>query len=182
MKKIGLLLFVSFLSISCKKDENTILNVSNSTDFKAFSSEYSDKGNFPVKYTCDGAGISPFIQWSGAPTGTTNYAITIHHFPPTGDKHVYMSVFNIGSNIKEFPENATNIGTLGVNTVNGKNAYAPPCSQGPGIKTYIITVYALSSAPLITTSANQITMDVLLAAISNKTLAKSEILVNYSRP
>jgi hypothetical protein len=66
--------------------------------------------------------------------------------------------------------------------VNGKNTYTPPCSQGPGAKIYVITVYALSEQPTITLAANKITMDVLLDAISTKTLAKSVLSVSYTRP
>jgi phosphatidylethanolamine-binding protein (PEBP) family uncharacterized protein len=93
-----------------------------------------------------------------------------------------MCVFNIGPSVVEFPENSTNIGSWGINTVNGKNTYTPPCSQGPGAKIYVITVYALSDQPTITLAPNKITMDVLLEAISTKTLAKSVMSVTYTRP
>ncbi|MEY3854328.1 MAG: hypothetical protein RIS68_342, partial [Bacteroidota bacterium] len=43
-------------------------------------------------------------------------------------------------------------------------------------------VYALSEQPTITLAANKITMDVLLDAISTKTLAKSVLSVSYTRP
>jgi phosphatidylethanolamine-binding protein (PEBP) family uncharacterized protein len=183
MKKNVLGFIIFCLLLACTKQAEFVPTNDSSTDFKAFSSEFVTNGNFPVKYTCDGSSISPLIQWSGAPNGTISYAITMHHFPPAGaEKHVYMCVYNIGAGLKALPENATNIGNWGINTVNGKNSYSPPCSQGPGAKAYIITVYALSSAPVISTSVNQTTMDVLLTAITNKTLAKSEIFVNYSRP
>jgi phosphatidylethanolamine-binding protein (PEBP) family uncharacterized protein len=90
-------------------------------------------------------------------------------------------VYNIASSVKQLGENVTNIGSWGINTVNGKNMYTPPCSQGPGAKTYIITVYALSSAPVVSTSPSATTMDVVVAGMSGKLLAKSEITVTYTR-
>jgi phosphatidylethanolamine-binding protein (PEBP) family uncharacterized protein len=93
-----------------------------------------------------------------------------------------MCVYNISPDVINFPENTTNLGNWGINTVNGKNTYTPPCSQGPGAKIYVITVYALSEQPTITAAANKVTMDILLDAISTKTLAKSVISVSYTRP
>ena len=181
MKKYITILIASAMFLACAKDE-AVTPTPTTSDFKAYSSAYTNGGNFPAKYTCDGTSTSPLVQWSGAPAGTVSYAITMHHFPPTGDKHVYMCVYNIASNVKELGENVTNIGNWGINTVNGKNTYPPPCSQGPGAKAYIITVYALSSAPLVTTAPNATTMEVVVAAMTGKLLAKSEITVNYTRP
>ncbi len=152
------------------------------SNFEAYSSNFVSNGDFPQKYTCDGASISPEIAWRNPPAGTKGFAITMHHIPPTGEKHVYMCVFNIASNVMIFPENTTNLGSWGINTVNGKNAYTPPCSQGPGAKIYVMTVYALSDQPSISLAPNKITMDVLLDAISTKTLAKSVLSVTYTRP
>ncbi|MCX6193198.1 MAG: YbhB/YbcL family Raf kinase inhibitor-like protein [Cytophagales bacterium] len=181
MKNYLPILILSSLFLACAKDE-AITPTPASSDFKAYSSAFTNGGSFPVKYTCDGASTSPLIQWSGAPAGTVSYAITMHHFPSaSAEKHVYMCVYNIASSAKEIGENVTNIGNWGINTVNGKNAYSPPCSQGPGAKAYIITVYALSSAPVISTAPSATTMDVVVAAMSGKLLAKSEITVNYTR-
>jgi hypothetical protein len=70
---------------------------------------------------------------------------------------------------------------LGNNSINGKTEYAPPHSKGPGDKTYILTVYALSSPLGITVPANQVTRDILLASMKNKILASSELRVVYAR-
>ncbi|MFM6948173.1 MAG: YbhB/YbcL family Raf kinase inhibitor-like protein [Aquirufa sp.] len=181
MKKYPKLFFILLLiNISCKKDEENIFTPT--LPFEAFSTAYLNNGDFPQKYTCDGLSVSPPISWKNVPANTKGFAITMHHIPPTGEKHVYMCVYNIPISTTNYPENTSNIGLWGINTVNGKNSYTPPCSQGPGAKVYIITVYALSEQPTITTATNKVTMDVLLDAISNKTIAKSTISVTYSRP
>ncbi|MEN9703195.1 MAG: hypothetical protein RLZZ209_621, partial [Bacteroidota bacterium] len=112
MKNYLKILFVSALFLACAKDE-VVTPAPSTSDFKAYSSQFTNGGNFPAKYTCDGTSTSPLIQWSGAPAGTVSYAITMHHFPPTGDKHVYMCVYNIASNVKELGENVTNVGNWG---------------------------------------------------------------------
>jgi hypothetical protein len=91
-------------------------------------------------------------------------------------------VYKLASTVNSLPENNTTIGSFGINTVNGKNSYSSPCSQGPGAKIYIITAYALSAEPVISATTTKVTMDIVLDAIKSTTLAKSELSVNYTRP
>jgi hypothetical protein len=65
--------------------------------------------------------------------------------------------------------------------VDRKNTYTPPCSQGPGAKVYILTLYALSAAPSISVSSAQVTMDVLIAGVRNKILDSTVMTVTYTR-
>ena len=169
----------SLLIASCQKENSATDPVV--SNFAATSSAFTNNGSYPKKYTCDSLGISPPLSWSNAPTGTTSYAITMHHIPGPGDKHVYMVLYNIPSTVTSISEAVSGIGLFGINTVNGNTSYTPPCSQGPGDKLYILTIYALSSAPVLTVPQSQVTMDILLSAISSKTLATSIINVTYSR-
>lgn len=158
----------------------TIVPTTPST-FAAKSSAFINNGTLPAKYTCDGASISPPVLWEGAPTGTKSYAVIMHHIPPTGDKHVYMLVYNIPNSVSGLTEKTTNIGIFGTNTVNGKAEYSPPCSQGPGAKLYVLTVYALSAEPVFSVPQPKITMDILLSAITKTTLSTAVMNVNYTR-
>jgi phosphatidylethanolamine-binding protein (PEBP) family uncharacterized protein len=106
----------------------------------------------------------------------------MHTIPPTGANHVYMVVYNLPSTVTSLPENNTTVGTYGANTFSNPLKYEPPCSQGPGLKYYYLTVYALSQQPNITVAQNQVTMDYLKTAISNITLDTSMITVGYARP
>ena len=169
----------SLLIASCQKENSATDPVV--SNFAATSSAFTNNGSYPKKYTCDSLGISPTLSWTNAPSGTTSYAITMHHIAGPGDKHVYLLLYNIPSTVTSIAENVSNIGLFGVNTVNGKTAYTPPCSQGPGEKQYILTVYALSSAPVFAVPQTQVTMDLLLSAISTKTLGTSIINVTYAR-
>ena len=175
-----LILFVCLLSASCKKETSSSTSTA-SSNFVASSSAFVNNGKYPKKYTCDSLGVSPPLSWTSAPSGTNSYAITMHHIPGPGDKHVYMVLYNIPSSVTSISEAVSGVGLFGINTVNGNTSYTPPCSQGPGDKLYIITVYALSSAPVFTVPQSQVTMDILLSAISSKTLGSSIINVTYSR-
>jgi phosphatidylethanolamine-binding protein (PEBP) family uncharacterized protein len=171
---------LSFVLLICCTKE-TVETVTNST-FAVESAAFTNNGTLPAKYTCDGLSYSPPISWKNIPSNTKSFAVTMHHIPGPGEKHVYMVVYNIPSTTSSLLENSTNIGLFGINTVNGKTIYTPPCSQGPGAKLYTLTVYALSTEPVFGVAQSKVTMDILLSAITNTTLGTAAINVNYSRP
>jgi phosphatidylethanolamine-binding protein (PEBP) family uncharacterized protein len=177
-KFIPLLLIICFFS--CKKE--VVESIVPASTLTAKSSAFTNNGTLPAKYTCDGASISPPISWKDAPAGTKSFAVIMHHVPPSGDNHVYMLVYNIPSSAINLAEKNANVGLFGVNTVNGKMEYSPPCSQGPGAKLYVITVYALSAEPVLSVVQSKVSREILLAAISKTTLGTAVMNVNYSRP
>lgn len=180
MKKIQFLIaFCSILLMNCAKEK-----VETPTNSGLFTLESSGvvNGVLDKKYTCDGQSFAPPLSWKNAPSGTKSFAVLMHHIPPTGEKHVYYVVYKLASTVNILLENNSTIGSFGINTVNGKNSYSPPCSQGPGAKIYIITAYALSAEPVIPASTTKVTMDIVLDAIKSTTLAKSELSVSYTRP
>lgn len=147
--------------------------------FTLSSTAVADGGALPATYTCDGASQSPPLAWSNAPTGTQSYALSMHHIAPDAT-HSYWTVYNIPASVSAIPANNTSIGTYGANSVNPNLAYAAPCSRGPGLKNYTITLYALSAAANIP-AGTTVTRDVLLAAIADRTLASSALNITYSR-
>jgi hypothetical protein len=149
--------------------------------FPFSSSGVGANGLLDTKFTCDGDGVSPPFQWSDLPAGTKSLALTMHHLPgPGGDEHVYIVTWNIPATTKSLDAGQKNVGTWGVNTVNGRAEYAPPCSKGPGEKTYVVTLYALSAEPKLSTSEKVSRADVL-TAIKNITLGSAAIDLRYAR-
>ena len=150
--------------------------------FPFSSSGVGANGLLDAKFTCDGDGASPPFQWSDLPAGTKSLALTMHHLPgPGGDEHVYIVTWNISATIKSLDAGQKNIGTWGVNTVNGRAEYAPPCSKGPGEKIYVVTLYALSAEPKLSVSG-KVTRSDLLASIKDITLGSAAIDLRYARP
>jgi phosphatidylethanolamine-binding protein (PEBP) family uncharacterized protein len=145
------------------------------------STEVAEGGALPADYTCDGSGATLPLEWTGAPEGTQSFAVVMHHVDPEGAIKWYWILYDIPASVTALPRNVTAVGTLGNNSVNGSTAYAPPCSQGPGPKAYAYTVYALSSPPQITVPPSEVNREVLLAAISDRTLASAALNVIYTR-
>ncbi len=151
------------------------------SSFTLFSPEVSEGQALPQEFTCDGAGATLPLEWSDVPPGTQSFAVIMHHVPGPGDSHWYWVLYDIPVNVQSLPKNVTGIGTLGSNSVNEQTVYAPPCSKGPGSKNYSYTVYALSESPQFTVSPSEVDRNTLLTALSDITLASSELNVTYSR-
>lgn len=137
-------------------------------------------GRLSIECTCDGKSRSPSLTWGEPPTGTRAFAAVMHHITRDNDTHVYMVVANIPAAARELKGGEASVGTWGQNTVNRKGGYAPPCSQGPGDKSYTITLYALS-AEVNLTETKPLTRDALLEAIKGSTLATTTLEVKYAR-
>ena len=152
------------------------------TGFVLQSPAVTDGGQLPKEFTGDGASATLPLEWSGVPAGTKSLAVVMHHIDPQGKTKWYWILYNIPPEILSLPENVRDVGVFGNNSVNGRVGYAPPHSKGLGPKTYIYTVYALSEAPKIGVAPDQVSLDVLLAAMKDQILATAEMKVVYSRP
>ena len=133
--------------------------------------------NLPVEFTCDGDGVSPPIAWQAGPPGTRSYAVTLWHEAPDKVKS-YWVVYGIPARVTKLPKGSRTVGTMGLNDKQ-RPEYDPMCSKGPGVKTYHVTVYALSAAPDL--PAGTATRDALLAAIEKITLAEGTLTFTYER-
>jgi Raf kinase inhibitor-like YbhB/YbcL family protein len=152
-----------------------------SESFELHSPAVGADGKLPADFTCDGSRSSPPVEWVKPPAGTKSFALTMHHIPGPGDKHVYWVLYNIPADTRALAKNVADVGVRGINTVNSRNEYAPPCSKGPGVKKYTLTVYALSSEPKIDGQPSAVTMDMLLDAIKDRALGTAVLDVTYER-
>jgi phosphatidylethanolamine-binding protein (PEBP) family uncharacterized protein len=144
------------------------------------SPEVADGGQLPKDYTGDGSAATLPLEWSGTPAGTKSLALIMHHVAPDQTKW-YWIVYDIPAGAASLPKNVRSVGTLGNNSVNGRAEYAPPHSKGPGAKTYIYTLYALSGPVKLDAKPADVSRDLLLAAMKDKILATAELHVVYSR-
>lgn len=139
-------------------------------------------GRLSIECTCDSTAAPrhPVLSWSEPPEGTKALAVVMHTVARDGATHVYMLVANIPATARALGAGEASVGTWGHNTVNRELAFAPPCSQGPGDKTYTITLYALS-AEVATADRKPLTRDALLAAIADTTVGTATLDVKYAR-
>jgi len=164
---------------ACTRQSTPTPSDANKT-FVLRSPAVADGGELPKDYTGDGSSATLPLEWSGAPEATKSYAVIMHHIAPDQTKW-YWILYHIPPDVKSLPKNVQGVGTLGNNSITRRTEYAPPHSKGPGPKTYIYTVHALSAAPTITVAPAEVNRDVLLAAMKDLILASAELHVVYTR-
>jgi len=141
-----------------------------------------DGSTMSAAYTCDGAGITPGLSWSGAPAGTEEYALMMTTQPGDGTTRWNWVLYGIPGTTTNLVENSTGIGTLGSGSHGTVMQYDPPFSQNPGLKTYTFTLYALSGSPSLPADPAQVTGPVLTSAIAPITLGTASLKLSYTRP
>jgi hypothetical protein len=159
------------------RPDNAAKPRSNLPQLTISSSALDANGKISAEFTCDGASASPPVEWTGAPPETKSFALSLWHTAPDMEKS-YWVIYGIPANVTKLAKNAKTTGTVGLNDKR-RAAYDPMCSKGPGIKTYHITVYALSAEPKI--SANEATRANLLSAIKEITIAEGTLDFQYER-
>ena len=111
-----------------------------------FSMDSAMNSTLPREVTCDGEGKMPSFNWSGIPAGTKSLAITMETIPgpprpgeSISGNHFSLVAYNID------PKSTSLTGAIFGTNFQKKSGYAPPCSQGPGLKTYTVTLFALNT-------------------------------------
>jgi len=155
--------------------------VTNGT-FSLTSDAGADEGTMPAEYTCDGSGSTPELSWSGAPAGTVGFALMMTTLPGDGTARWNWVLYRIPKNMTRLEKNSTGVGVLGSGSHGTTMEYDPPCSQGPGPKTYTLTLYALSESPTLPARPELVTGPVLANAISSITLDRASLDLSYTRP
>ncbi len=158
-----------------------ILSPTRSGKFTLHSSVVADGGPLPAEFNGDGAGVSPPLDWQGAPAETKSFAVVMDHLAPGNEMKCYWTIWDIPATVTSLPKNAQGVGKLGPG-FKGELGYEPPHSQGPGLKTYTIHVYALSAPPQLSRPTREVTREVLLAAIKGSILDSADLNVTYTRP
>lgn len=137
-------------------------------------------------FGCSGKNVSPALRWSGAPTGTKSFALTMYDpDAPTGSGWWHWIAFNIPKTTTSLPAGAGSGGTMPKGSVQAQNDYGavgfggacPPVGDKPHM--YITTVYALDIDKL--PIGADVNAPVAGYMINAHTLQKSTIVTYYGR-
>ena len=149
--------------------------------FSLTSSAFVEGGAYATTYTCDGAKSTPPLAWANPPSGTKAFVLLMTTQPDNTTTKWNWVLYDIPSTTTAFSANTSGVGTLGNADDGAGTAYAPPCSQGPGAKTYTFTLYALSALPVLSATASANSGAVVTAAITSLKLGTAVLNVTATR-
>jgi Raf kinase inhibitor-like YbhB/YbcL family protein len=142
------------------------------------SDAFTEGGNIPKKFSCDGDNVSPKLKWSGAPAGTKSFALIVDDpDAPVSGGFVHWVLFDVPTSQTELPEGAKNIGKPG-NNGTGRSGYTGPCPPS-GTHRYFFKLYALDVATL--NLKEGATREQVLAATNGHVLAQGSLMGRYGR-
>jgi Raf kinase inhibitor-like YbhB/YbcL family protein len=154
--------------------------------FELTSQSFAQQGEIPAKYTCEGADISPPLQWKGAPAGTKSFALIVDD-PDAPDPAaprmtwVHWVLYDIPASTTGLPESATGA-HLPAGTREGRNdwkrtGYGGPCPP-IGRHRYFHKLYALDT---VLPNLDSPTKAALEKAMEGHVLAKAELVGTYQK-
>ena len=141
------------------------------------SPSFNQNEVLPVQFTCDGAGTSPALQFSGAPRGTRSLVLIVvdpdvPRSIKSDGRFLHWALWNLAANRSEIIEGQR---ALGLNE-NGPGDYIPPC-PATGEHRYLFQLYAIDYVIGNARISNEAD---LRAAMEGHVLERSELVGRYT--
>jgi Raf kinase inhibitor-like YbhB/YbcL family protein len=146
------------------------------------STSFANSASIPSRYTCDGADVSPGLEWSGAPPGTKSFALVMHD-PDAPVDFTHWLAYDIPSGVDHLSEGASNDGAMPKGSAEGVNSfrrigYGGPCPPAGKPHHYIFLFYALDADPGLPAGA---TREQLESAMRGHIVATGRLNGSYKR-
>jgi Raf kinase inhibitor-like YbhB/YbcL family protein len=149
--------------------------------FQLFSSAFADGGWIPELHSCDGADISPPLEWTGAPSETRSFALVVEDPDAPNGMWCHWLLYDLGARIQALPQ-GYKPGALGVGGTNdfGKTGYGGPCPpRGHGAHRYFFRLSALKVDSLgLPPGAKR---DDVVQAVKGQVLAEAQYMGRFER-
>ncbi|MDH3691732.1 MAG: YbhB/YbcL family Raf kinase inhibitor-like protein [Gammaproteobacteria bacterium] len=150
------------------------------------STAFTNGGNIPAKYTCEGEDIAPSLEWEGVPADARSLVLIVDD-PDAPDPNapkmtwVHWVLYNILPDAVGLPEGATSK-DLPAGTEEGLNdwkrtGYGGPCPP-IGRHRYFHKLYALDT---VLQGMNKPTKAQIETAMSGHVIAQTELVGTYEK-
>lgn len=163
---------VALLIFGCTEQIDT--NLTEDTEMKSIiveSNSFSNGGEIPSKYTCDGNDISPHLKWVGV-EGAKAYALLADDPDAPSGTWTHWRIINIPANKTELEEGESAGEEL--KTSFGVIGYGGPCPPS-GTHRYYFKIFALD------VKLDNVTAENFDSKIAEHTIAKGQIMGKYTR-
>src|ERR1700688_5332384 len=169
-------------------------SVANAQSMSLTSSEIKEGGTIANEqvfkgFGCTGSNISPALSWSGAPSGTKSFAVSMYDpDAPTGSGWWHWVVFNIPPGTTSLPKGAGDVkkklmpkGAIQSRNDFGTDGYGGPCPPARDkAHHYQITVFAVDVDKL-PGARNKAASALVSSTLRSHTLATATLTGLYGR-
>jgi Raf kinase inhibitor-like YbhB/YbcL family protein len=147
------------------------------------SPDFPSGGTIPKQFTCDGADLSPALQWSAPPTGTQSFALIADDPDAPVGTWVHWVIFDLPANLRSLPQAVPKRDQLPDGSLQGRNdfgkvGYGGPCPPPGKAHRYFFKLYALDTKLNLPSSSTKKDVE---RAMQNHVLASGEYMGRYSR-
>ena len=150
---------------------------------KVTSSAFRAGEGIPSKYSCEGADVSPPLQWNGVPAGAMSLALICDDPDAPVRTWVHWVLYSLPITVSDLPENVPASETLSSGAKQGINdfrrvGYGGPCPPPGKAHRYYFKLYALDVELALKPRA---TKQELLRSMDGHILAEAQLMGTYKR-
>jgi Raf kinase inhibitor-like YbhB/YbcL family protein len=152
--------------------------------FALQSAAFSDHDALPKRFTCEGADVSPPLEWSGAPPGTKSFALIVDDPDapdPAAPKRVWVHwvVYDVPARVTELTEGAKSLASpaRAAKSDFGETRWRGPCPP-IGRHRYFFKLYALDVETLPGEVGSKAELE---AAMKGHVLGQAELVGLYQK-
>ncbi len=151
---------------------------------KLSSTAFDEGGILPPRFTCDGEGVSPPLEWEDVPDGTQAFALICEDPDAPSGVFTHWLLYNVPAGSRELNEGLPHDAVLSIGARQGTNSfgklgYGAACPPpGDNEHRYSFKLYALDASLSADPGARK---DHLLDAMRNHVLAEAQLVAKYKR-
>ena len=172
--------------IACSKNDPGSAGKEKIMTFALTSPAFKQDERIPVKFTGEGADVSPALDWGDPPAGTKSFALICDDPDAPMGTWDHWLLWNIPADRKGLPENVARTETVPAlgGAAQGNNSWpkigynGPMPPKGHGTHHYHFVVYALDTALTLKPGADK---KALLAAMKGHVLGQGKLTGVYER-
>jgi Raf kinase inhibitor-like YbhB/YbcL family protein len=149
--------------------------------FKLNVQAFGEGATIPKLHTCDGADLSPALEWEGEPTGTNSFVLIVDDLDAPAGIWNHWLLFDISASVHALAQGYKpgQVGQSGTNDF-GRPGYGGPCPpKGHGPHRYFFKLFAVDVPSLGLPSGAK--RSALNRALEGHVLAETEYMGRYER-
>lgn len=151
--------------------------------FALSTTAFAAGGAIPKKYTCEGADVSPTLNWNDAPAGTQSFALIADDPDAPVGTWTHWTIWDIPASSTSLPEGVPKVEQPTDGGRQGKNdfkhiGYGGPCPPAGRPHRYFFKLYALNAKLDVKGGASRGELE---SAMKGHVLAQAEWMGTFGR-